>query len=150
MLSNRFRKALYRILGIMLVVVAVCSTILNNPGSACAEARRKDTLKVGFYYLPGFNDYNDKGMPVGFNNEFLQRLSLYTDWDYVFTGYEVGLEENFAMLERGEIDFLPCVSKTPERERNYLFSNKQIAFSATNITARESDFLSLLTYNVHC
>ncbi|ORT99328.1 diguanylate cyclase/phosphodiesterase [Anaerovibrio sp. JC8] len=61
----------------------------------------------------------DHAIKSGLAYDYLQKVSYYTNWDYVYVygDWDAMLQK----LYRGEIDLMAGVSKTPEREANVLF-----------------------------
>lgn len=96
-------------------------------------------LKIGFYHLEGVNEINEQGRPDGYNYEVLSRMKLYCDHEYVLECYEDGIEGTLEKLEQGKIDMVLGISKTPEREKNFAFSDESIGVAATNVLVRRDD-----------
>lgn len=79
------------------------------------------TVRVGYFkdsgnFMSG-KDY--KSRRFGYAYEYMQTISSYTGWDYEYVYGE--WDELYAALCSGEIDVLPDVTKTPEREKQVLF-----------------------------
>ena len=80
------------------------------------------TVRVGYYidagnFMSGFSDEDEKS---GYAYEYVQNLLLYTDdWQYEYVyGYWDTLYEK---LLKGEIDLLPDISYSKERERELFY-----------------------------
>ncbi len=119
-------KSKIRILSGIFVCVMLISLCLPLSGFAAPE---KKTVKVGYMLLDNFEEQQEiklggKTAVVrsGYAYEYLQMLRYYTDWEYE---YVTGTwRELVNMLEKGEIDLLSHVSRTPERENTLLFSTE--------------------------
>ena len=80
------------------------------------------TVRVGFFAFSGYHEMDDEGRLSGYGYEFLQRLAAHGDWTYEYLGYDGSYADALDMLRRGEVDVVTSVSKTPEREKEFLFS----------------------------
>ncbi len=94
------------------------------------------TVRVGYGALSGYHEQFPDGGRSGYGYEYLQRIAGRADWKCEYIGYDKSWVELLAMLERGEIDLLSCVNKTPERERKFAFSENPIGTSFVNITVK--------------
>ncbi len=87
------------------------------------------TVKVGYMLVTGFEEIQevkqgDKTIILrsGYGYEYLQMIRNYTGWSYE---YEEGTWKGLLdKLERGELDLLSHVAKTPLREKKLLFSDE--------------------------
>ncbi len=73
------------------------------------------TVRVGWFPYSGYQEYDKKGRPWGYNYEYLTEIAKYTGWEYEFI--EGTWDECFAMLQKGEIDIFGCLYRMPEREK---------------------------------
>ncbi len=99
---------------------------LPTATQASAEAQK---VKVGYMLLDDFEEkeiavQGDKEVVVrsGYAYEYLQMVRNYTGWEYEYV--EGGWEELLVKLEKGEVDILSHVARTPEREEKFLFSTE--------------------------
>jgi signal transduction histidine kinase len=95
-----------------LLLVLLPLLLLALPASAAR------TIRVGMYEnAPKI--FTEDGEPTGFFIELLEHIAAAEDWDIE---YVPGMwAEGLGRLERGEIDLMPDVALTPERERIYTF-----------------------------
>ncbi len=84
----------------------------------------KRVVRVGWYASEGVHAVDKNGVPSGFDYEYLQAISQYTHWKYIYV--KGSWEECFQWLKEGKIDLLGVVNKTPEREAIFDFSNSPI------------------------
>lgn len=76
-------------------------------------------VRVG-WYEGGYNITGPNGERSGYGYEYQQTVAGYTGWRYEYVkGTSIELLEK---LKRGEIDMLNCISYTPERAQQVLFS----------------------------
>ena len=84
-----------------------------------ALATESKVVRVG-WYEGGYNITGPSGERSGYGYEYQQTVAGYTGWRYEYVkGNSMELLEK---LKRGEIDMLNCISYTPERAQQVLFS----------------------------
>lgn len=121
--SAVFRLALYRTLAVALAALAILSAVMPAPAFAADSDQQVKTVRVGWLVNnKGFQE----GMPgerlSGWGYEYLQTLSYYTKgWQYEYVSGT--FSELMDMLEAGEIDLMPNISYSAEREQKLLFSS---------------------------
>lgn len=112
------KKMMYMLAGI-LFVFTVCL-----PLTVQAE-KTGETLRVGYFRFPGFQEYDEEGNPIGYNVDYLQEISKYTKWNYEFVPADSWIEA-VEMLRNGEIHLLAPAQRTTEREEEFLFPDYSI------------------------
>ncbi len=100
------------------------------------EAEQPEVLKVGFFAFSGYHIVDDNGRRSGYGYEFLQRLAIHGGWSYEYIGYDGSYADALDMLRSGEVDIVTSVSKTPEREEEFLFSDQSIGVNSTIFTVK--------------
>ena len=121
--SAVLRLALYRTLAVALAALTVLSAVMPTPAFAADSDQQVKTVRVGWLVNnAGFQE----GMPgerlSGWGYEYLQTLSYYTKgWQYEYVSGT--FTELMDMLEAGEIDLMPNISYSAEREQKLLFSS---------------------------
>jgi len=107
-------------------------------------------VKVGWYAFGNLSTYNaaapfdgdknDGDVPDrygGYNYEYLRMISQINDWQLQFI---VGtMNESLARLERGEVDLVGGIARTPEREALFAFPNTSVLRSSIGLIARGDD-----------
>ena len=94
------------------------------------------TLRVGFYAYTGYNIMDADGNRSGYAYETLQDMAEYENLNYEYLGYDCDVNEVMDMLENGEVDIVPTLRKTPEREERFDFSAEPISNIATMLTVK--------------
>ena len=94
------------------------------------------TLRVGFYAYTGYHVMDKDGHRSGYSYEVLQRIAQYENVKFEYVAYDCNANEAADMLERGEIDLLPTLRKTPERAERFAFSSDPISNLATMLTVK--------------
>ena len=94
------------------------------------------TLRVGFYAYTGYHIMDADGNRSGYAYETLQDMAEYENLNYEYLGYDCDVNEILDMLENGEVDIVPMLRKTPEREERFDFSAEPISNIATMLTVK--------------
>ena len=92
-------------------------------------------IRVGYFLYDGYQNLIN-GEFSGYGYEYLREIQKYNDWQYDFissvderdetgslTGRQIPLSYDLAlkMLEKGELDIVGSVRKSPQREKDFLF-----------------------------
>ncbi len=122
------------------IYIVLAALLLAAPCfNACAAKQTEEqpeVLKVGFFAFSGYHTIEEDGHRSGYGYEFLQRLAIHAGWSYEYVGYDKSYADALDMLRNGEIDIVTSVSKTPEREKEFLFSNQDIGVNSTIFTVK--------------
>ena len=130
-------------LGYRSLLLALCALVclLLPSAAAAAEDAAPPThakVRVG-YSVSGSMLYRDEdGHYLGYDALYLYEIARYTGWDYEFIPY-TNWSQAVADVAAGRIDLLPTVLKTPEREKEMLFSLYPMASTHIGIIARPGD-----------
>lgn len=121
--SAVLRLALYRTLAVALAALTVLSAVLPAPAFAADSDQQVRTVRVGWLVNnEGFQEGTPGERLSGWGYEYLQTLSYYTKgWRYEYVSGT--FTELMDMLEAGEIDLMPNISYSAEREQKLLFSS---------------------------
>lgn len=121
--SAVLRLTLYRTLAVALAALAVLSAAMPAPAFAADSDQQAKTVRVGWLVNnKGFQEGAPGERLSGWGYEYLQTLSYYTKgWQYEYVSGT--FTELMDMLEAGEIDLMPNISYSPEREQKLLFSS---------------------------
>lgn len=102
----------------------------------------EQTVKVAFFEGEHFLTEDDNGHKQGYAYDYLQAISYYTNWKYEYVyGTWTELLEQFY---RGEIDLMPGLSKTADREEKALFPGYPMGVESYYIYAHADDPLAQL------
>lgn len=121
--SAILRLALYRTLAVAVAVLTVLSAVMPAPAFAADSDHQVKTVRVGWLVNnKGFQEGTPGERLSGWGYEYLQTLSYYTKgWQYEYVSGT--FSELMDMLEAGEIDLMPNISYSAEREQKLLFSS---------------------------
>ncbi|MDO4539860.1 MAG: response regulator [Syntrophomonadaceae bacterium] len=124
------QRCVQRIMSLLLGI------FLLFPMAQTVWADEAEVVRVGFFAFDGYHVMDASGQRSGYGYEYLQKMAIYTDWQYEYVGYENSWAEAQAMLENGEIDLLTSAQKTADRETRFDFSTLPIGTSATILTVK--------------
>lgn len=79
------------------------------------------TVRVGFFPLANFNEYDSSGYRTGYNYEFIMKIQELTLWNIEFVDAS-NWPTALSMLENHEIDLLAPGQITEERKEKFIFS----------------------------
>lgn len=121
--SAVLRLALYRTLAVALAALTLLSAVMPTPAFAADSDQQVKTVRVGWLVdNEGFQDGTPGERLSGWGYDYLQTLSYYTPgWQYEYVSGT--FTELMDMLEKGEIDLMPNISHSVEREQKLLFSS---------------------------
>lgn len=121
--SAVLRLALYRTLAVALAALTLLSAVMPTPAFAADSDQQVKTVRVGWLVNnKGFQEGTPGERLSGWGYEYLQTLSYYTKgWQYEYVSGT--FSELMDMLEAGEIDLMPNISYSAEREQKLLFSS---------------------------
>lgn len=121
--SAVLRLALYRTLAVTLAALTLLSAVMPTPAFAADSDQQVKKVRVGWLVNnAGFQEGTPGERLSGWGYEYLQTLSYYTKgWQYEYVSGT--FTELMNMLEAGEIDLMPNISYSEEREQTLLFSS---------------------------
>ena len=140
MLLERKRSLIIwgRCLLLFMAVFFLCLPV-KKTGAEFSLYPQQQVVRVGFYQMTGYHAMDGSGNRYGYGYDYLHLISRYLDWQYEYIGYDQGWKDMFDLLDRGEIDLLTAVQKTPEREAKYLYTDKPMAYSSLMLTTLEDN-----------
>ena len=94
------------------------------------------TLRVGFYAYTGYQIMDDAGNRSGYSYDMLQKFAQCENIDFEYLAYDGNTETAMNMLENGEVDLVPVLRKTEEREARFAFSAEPMGTVATMLTVK--------------
>ncbi len=124
-----------RLLCFALTALLSASSCFTAQAAESAD-EQTEILRVGFFAFSGYHMIAEDGRRSGYGYEFLQRLAIHGGWSYEYVGYDSSYSEALDMLRDGEVDIVTSVSKTPEREEEFLFSDQDIGSNSTIFTVK--------------
>lgn len=129
--TNRFsQKTTACILGLMIALASIC------PLTASATNSPIKTVKVGYFYFPGYQEMQDDGSVLrgsGYGNDFLQLLRRYANLNYEYVGYNETWETMPELLRSGEIDMYTLALKGEETTQEFAFSQPICSLTSASV-----------------
>jgi ABC-type amino acid transport substrate-binding protein len=120
--KNRNLLNMKRVLSILAIITLVAAL--------CCPASATRDVKVALTELKPTLYTDDQGKPAGFFVDLITDIAAQEDWNVIWV--RGSLSESWNRLSTGEIDLLPGVTSTPERETLYEFSHES-ALSVTGV-----------------
>lgn len=98
-----------------------------DPVQSSSEDNSKE-VRIGYYYGDeAFQDgFGDDERKSGYAYEYYQRLAPYAGWDYTYR--YLTRSEAIEALRNGEVDIVAGINKTPQLEKEFLFSSADMGF----------------------
>lgn len=120
--------------------VGISLFLLSVFASVTAEAR---VVKVGVYQNPPKVFVGESGGPEGIFVEILESIAVEEGWalEYVEGSWAEGLDR----LGRGELDLMPDVAHSPERQRLFSFHREPVLSDWFQIYARRGSGIRAVT-----
>lgn len=115
-----------------LCLLLCCFSLLSQP------VRASEKVRIGYYEDGDYMSRNSNGNYAGFNFEYLQQIAKYTGWDYEIVDAK-SFTSAYDMLISGEIDLLPGLYLTEEREKDILFPDSAMCNIYTTLNLRCDD-----------
>jgi two-component system NarL family sensor kinase len=100
-------------------------------------ASSAQTFNVGIYQNPPLVSVDTEGNPKGFFIEILEHIALEENWSLNYKSYS--FSEALEALEKGEIDILPALGHSLEREEKYYFTKGTLLTSWAEFYVNEGD-----------
>lgn len=130
------RRNSIRTISVFLLILLMSTLFVFSTITATAARRipSSDKIRVAQPNLSNFYDSDKFGSEGGYGYEYLNQISLYTDWEYEFRS--VTPEEGYEMLASGEADLFGPVAKNPDLQRDFDFSAVEVGLSYSLLCAK--------------
>lgn len=128
-------------LGKILCLVLVLCMLLTTPIVVLAGNGEKPVVRVGFPIQYGISYLDDNGNYAGYMVDYLEQLSLYTNWDYEYVMVEGDTNTQIVtlmqMLMDGEIDMMGTMNRNQALEEYFLYPSYSYGTTYTALTVLE-------------
>lgn len=84
------------------------------------QAAQKQMIRVGFYPLAGFHEYDNNGEVSGYDIEYLNRIGEYANLDFSFAGVN-SKAEALQLMEQGTLDMVGGMPMTADGLAKYRY-----------------------------
>ncbi|MCR4695069.1 MAG: transporter substrate-binding domain-containing protein [Pseudobutyrivibrio sp.] len=104
------------------IIGVVAQVLFMAMPSTAVAAGSEEIVRVGMFDSIGFSTVDEYGKRTGYGYDYIQEIAYRAGWklEYVDGGFGNLMNK----LESGEIDIMMNVSKTPERQEKFLFSDQ--------------------------
>lgn len=119
-----------------LCISILCFFIL--PVSLVRADKQEQLVRVGYDVSGSYMRQTDDGEYRGYGIEYLYEISKYTDWKYIFVPY-TSWADAVEAVHQGDIDILPTVLKSPEREGQMLFPTQKMGEVYVGVIVPQDD-----------
>lgn len=119
-IKRRIKQYAYKVT--LIFIIGMILTLYYKTTSIAIETKEQTKIRIGFFTLPGFHEYDVNGNPVGYDVDYLNKISEYTGWEYEFVQADSWVDA-LQMLDEEKIDLLAPAQMTEDRKRNYVLSN---------------------------
>ena len=123
------RCSVMQTLGIILLLAVL------GPSPAWTEQTH---VRAGYFYNGDFMHKKQDGSYEGYDIEYYYTIAGYANWDVQLVEFK-DLESAQDALERGDIDVMSGLSKTPERVRRYIVSSQKMCTTHIAVQTRADD-----------
>ena len=130
---------LHRVLALAAALLLLGGLFLSPALGLHAQAEEISStqkLRVGYYAYTGFNMIDADGSYSGYSYELLQKIARYRNVIYEYDGYDSDVNDVMQMLEDGEIDVIPDLRITPDREDRFDFTTSPVGTITSMLTVR--------------
>lgn len=128
------KRLVQLLLGILLVVNS-CFPVY------AASVPQEDTpdYKVAFYAFDCYHMQDENGKRYGYGYDMMQKLSNYLQCTFSYVGYDKSAKECEDMLRNGEVDIYTAAKLTPEREKEFAFSEHPAITATTCMNVKRGN-----------
>lgn len=131
--GHAFKIALI-VFAVALSLMLVCSNVYASEYTATGSYKNQKIVHVGFFRYDGYHNMDSSGEKSGYGYDFLQMISGYANFKYVYVGYQNTWSDMVNMLRDGRIDMLTFAMKTTENKKYFDFSKHNIGTSSALLT----------------
>ncbi len=150
--TRGLKKLMVNILGYATIFIFLGQLVLGGTNlSEEVLAQDKKVIKIGFYPDDLFYYFDDNGKRMGYYYDLMELISKSTGIEYEYV--DISLDSAIENLKNNEIDLVFGVGKTPEREKEFIYSKYYIGIDSMgvytndpNIKFGHIDALKGLTY----
>lgn len=125
----------------IVAVLIVSITLLCNFSTTGTQASSDIIVRVGFPIQDGISYIDENGNYAGYLVDYLNQLSLFTDWkiEYVQAEGDVNtqLSTLLEQLENGEIDMMGTMNRNAALDKMFLYPNYSYGSTYTVLAVRD-------------
>lgn len=127
--------------------LVLCTILFCDLMSIHAREASEKVVRVGFPIHPGMSYIDENGNYAGYMVDYLNQLTLFTNWKIEYVQVEGDLNTQLStllqMLQNGEIDMMGTMNRTAALEEMYLYPNYSYGSTRTVLAVRDdSSYIS--------
>ena len=123
---------------VLVIMLYLCAVLCGSAAAGQIPPSSGNAVRVG-YFQDGDYFFKDKdGSYRGYEAEYLYNIAQYAKWKLVFVDFR-NWADLMDALKAGRIDLAMGLSKTPERDKELLFSGREIGSDYNSIVVRRND-----------
>ena len=128
------KRLVQLLLGILLMVYS-CFPVY----AASVPQEETPDYKVAFYAFDCYHMQDENGKRYGYGYDMMQKLSNYLQCTFSYVGYDKSAKECEDMLRNGEVDIYTAAKLTPEREKEFAFSEHPAITATTCMNVKRGN-----------
>lgn len=121
-----------------LLVMFACGCV-----AVYADGDNKTVVRVGFPIQPGVSYIDERGDYAGYLVDYLNQLTLFTNWEIEYVQVEGDLDTQLStlmdMLERGQLDMMGTMNRDPQLEKLFLYPSYSYGTTYIALAVKEGD-----------
>ncbi len=123
------------------IIFIIYMMIISVIPTAQAASKMNKVIRVGFPIQQGISYVDEHGNYAGYMVDYLEHLSLYTNWDYEYVTAEGDTNTQITtlmdMLMHGEIDMMGTMNYDPTLAEYFLYPSYSYGTAYTSLTVLE-------------
>lgn len=125
-----------RVAALLLLFSLAVSVLLGFAMPVHAADGGRTTLRVGFYPYTGYMATAADGSRSGYAYELLQDIAQHENVTFTYSCLNGNTQQAMQQLAAGQIDLIPVLRRTAERDEQFAFSAEPIGTVATMLTVK--------------
>ena len=121
---------------LLLLFSLAVSVLLGFAMPVHAADGGRTTLRVGFYPYTGYMATAADGSRSGYAYELLQDIAQHENVTFAYSCLDGNTQQAMQQLAAGQIDLIPVLRRTAERDEQFAFSAEPIGTVATMLTVK--------------
>lgn len=128
-MKKQSNKLILSFIGVLIITSTLYMFFSNIHANHYKED--ENVFKIGFYSYDPYYYFDEDNKPIGYYNDLLDYISkdLGIKYKYVFCDVSEATDK----LEKGEIDLLLGINKTPERSKKFIYTDHYVSVETYGI-----------------
>ncbi len=128
-MKKQSNKLILSLILVLIITIMICMFFSNTHANYSKEDEK--VLKIGFYSYEPYYYFDKDNKPTGYYNDLIEYISkdLGFKYKYVFCDVSQATDK----LEKGEVDLLLGINKTPNRSEKFIYTDHYISVETYGI-----------------